>query len=336
MKQLNRRIRETHTAASRVSLAKRLEQALSMILAIALVSYPVPSSASELIGVAKITGTAERNGLPLPDGSNVFSGDVLRTGERSALVVSSAPQERLWLAPDSSVQLIRYVSNVVINLKRGTLAFQSQGQMQVGIEGHDFAIRSGTDSPALAQLTFVNDQEALVWLLNGSMQIIQAGQSVVLQAEQSGLVSAAGPRLATGRGARDRGTQAVSNTQANTGSVDGKVVSTKLFAVPNAIVTLVSATGVVSTTKTDSEANFAFSNVPAGSYTLRVVHGGFQAYEMQNLVVGSGRVSSLFIELKEKTRTGLIIGVIAGAAGAGIGTWLAVRGKQAVSPSSAP
>ena len=131
----------------------------------------------------------------------------------------------------------------------------------------------------------------------------------------------------------------------NNGTIKGNVVNTKLFVVPNATATLVSSTGFTYTTTSDAEGAFIFNNVPPGSYTLRVSQPAYPPYETQNLIVKSGQVTSVYVELKgsaPKTgmkNKGLIIGVIAGA-GAAVGIGLAVAlhngSKSSVSPSTVP
>src|SRR6516164_10191914 len=53
-------------------------------------SFPEPVAESTLIAVAKLTGTVDRNGQPLVNGSIVSSGDLLSTHGDSALLLSSA------------------------------------------------------------------------------------------------------------------------------------------------------------------------------------------------------------------------------------------------------
>ena len=145
----------------------------------------------ESIAVAKLTGTADRNGQPLINGSIVSSGDSLSTHGDSALLLTSTPQERLWLGPNTSAKLTKDAGNVAVALERGTLGFQTRGHIQVTFENHDgLALRSRPDTPALAQLSFVNNQEAQVRVQEGSLELVQGSHSVLLQPEKSGSISA--------------------------------------------------------------------------------------------------------------------------------------------------
>jgi hypothetical protein len=252
------------------------------------------------------------------------------------------PQERIWLGPETSARLTRNAGNLVIALDRGTVGFESRGHVQVTIGGQDVALRSRTSSPVQAQLRFRNRQQAQVWLQKGSLEIDQAGKSVVLQAGHSGLIASTG---STGPMAKPE--IYVSNGQAasNNGTVKGNVVNATLYVVPNANVKLVSSTGFTYTTTTNSSGAFTFNNVPPGTYTLSVSQPNYPPYAMQIVVVKSGQVTSVYVELKGSSpksgmkNKGLIIGVIAGAGaalGIGLGVGLSGGNKSTVSPSTVP
>ena len=141
--------------------------------------------------MAKLTGTPDRNGQPLLNGSIVASGDILTTHGDSALLLTSTPHERLWLGPNTSAKLTKEAGNVAVALEHGTVGFQTRGHIQVTFENHDgLALRSRPGSPALAQLSFVNNQEAQVRLQEGSLELVQGSHSVLLQPEKSGSSSA--------------------------------------------------------------------------------------------------------------------------------------------------
>src|SRR5208337_4938166 len=85
-----------------------------------------PNNAPESIAVANLTGTADKNGQPLLNGSIVSSGDVLSTHGDSAILLASVPQERLWLGPNTSAKLTKEEGNLAVALTRGTLSFQTR------------------------------------------------------------------------------------------------------------------------------------------------------------------------------------------------------------------
>jgi Carboxypeptidase regulatory-like domain len=310
-------------------------------VALPFLSHGGPSHAPESIAVAKLTGTADRNGQPLLNGSIVSSGDFLSTHGDSALLLSSTPQERLWFGPNTSAKLTKDAGNVAVALERGTLGFQTRGHIQVTFENHDgLAIRSRPDSPALAQLSFVNNQEAQVRLQEGSLELVQGSHSVLLQPENPGLISASGTHLAGEPPTKkNSNAQAESASQSDTGSIKGTVVNAELFVVSGANVTLTNAAGKTLTAISDHEGKFFFTNVPVGSYTLHVAQTGFQSYDLRNVVVRAGNESALYVQLGggggiKKENSILIWVVVGGAVAGGIGAYFATRGSSSTSPSS--
>src|SRR5713226_7086199 len=93
-------------SSGQIQLDDALALAGTMVTATAValpfISHERPSNAPESIAVAKLTGTADRNGQPLLNGSIVSSGDFLSTHAESALLLTSTPQERLWLGSNTS------------------------------------------------------------------------------------------------------------------------------------------------------------------------------------------------------------------------------------------
>jgi hypothetical protein len=89
--------------------------------------------------------------------------------------------------------------------------------------------------------------------------------------------------------------------QITTGTVTGSVRDTQGAVVPGATVTLVSATqGTSSEVQTNTDGDFVFPNVAAGTYILRVTMDGFKTLERPGVVVSPGErtlVSNLTIEL---------------------------------------
>ena len=292
-----------------------------------------PSDAPESIAVAKLTGSADRNGQPLLNGSIISSGDSLSTHGDSALLLTSSPQERMWLGPNTRVKLTKDGVNVAVALERGTLGFKTRGHIQVTLENHEgLALRGRNDSPALAQLSLVNNQEAQVRLQEGSLELVQGDRSVLLQPERPGSILASG--------AHSGGEQGAPENLPGTGSLKGTVVNAKLFVIPDAAVTLTPAAGKTLSTTSDHQGAFSFSSVPVGSYTLRVTRSGYQNYELPNVVVRAGNGSSFYVQMAgggvggAKNNNVLLWVVIGGGAAAAAGIGIALGSKGSSSSSS--
>ncbi len=314
----------------------------TMSVALLFLSHPEPNNDADLIAVAKLIGTAERNGLPLLNGSIVSSGDSLSTHRDSAVLLTAAPQEILWLGPATSAKLTKDAGNVTVALQRGTVRFQTRGHIQLTFEEHyGLTIRSHSDSPVLAQLSFLNNQKAQVHLQEGSLELVRGKHTLLLQPEQAGLLSATGAASRAAPPAQpESGAQGKSASQASKGSIKGIVVDSQSTVVSGADVTLTSAAGETFKTVSDQEGYFKIIDVPAGSYTLHVTRAGHRSFELRDVVVQSGNESTMFVQLGGPSAAGmksngLLIGLIAGgAAAAGIGTYFGTRGSSKASPST--
>src|ERR1039457_2024205 len=71
-----------------------------------------------------------------------------------------------------------------------------------------------------------------------------------------------------------------------TASLSGAVKDPSQAAIPNVVVKATNeGTGVVSSTKTNSDGLFAFENLPIGRYDLAVGQPGFKAYSVTGIVL---------------------------------------------------
>jgi Carboxypeptidase regulatory-like domain len=293
------------------------------------------SSNDSLIAIAKVTGSVERNGQPLLNGSVVSSGDSLSTHDKSALLLTSTPQERVWLGANTSARVSKSADSVLVTLIQGTVNFRTQGRLEVAFESHDgLALRSHAEAPALGQVSFGSHQEAQVRVQEGTMELVQGDHSLILRPEH--IVSAANAGFAGTSSAKPAA------PQRDAGSIVGTVVNSELFAVPGAKITLTDAAGKTLTTESNQEGKFFLKDVPPGSYTLHVVQAGYKNYDLPNVVVRAGNESNLYVQLggtaAKTANNHLILWVlIGGGAVAGIAAGIAAGhgSSSSNSPSTA-
>ena len=164
-------------------------QAVSGFLCVLLLHLPILGEPAGLIGVGKASGRAQINGLPFRNETNVYSGDQISTGKEGILTLISAPQERIQLAPESGVRFGKQGETTVIALEQGAVYFRSAGRTRAVIEEFGLEIRTGSGSDSIAHVALVNPQRVQVSALRGSVEVRGEGQSVVLQAGQSALVT---------------------------------------------------------------------------------------------------------------------------------------------------
>ncbi len=303
----------------------------------------VTHAASDLIAIAKLSGTADRNGEALVNGSIIASGDSLRTHADSALLLAATPEERLWLGPNTDVKLSKEGNDVTVAVAHGTVTFRSRGHVVVTIQNHDgVALRCRPNSPVVAQVSLIGDQQAHVRVQQGSLELVEAGRTMLLQPGRAERVAdletkAVGDAMPTRSSQQE---QAESTT--STGVINGTVVDAALSVVPDAKVTLTNSTGETSTATTGTDGKFTFTSVQPGTYALHVTKSKYKAYELSGVTVRGGNASSLFIQLGGATAAGsnktLVWVLVGGGAAAGIGAALAASGGSShnTSPSTVP
>ena len=302
-----------------------------------------PASAPALIAMAKVTGSADRNGQPLLNGSVVSSGDSIETHTNSALLLTATPEERLWLGPNTTAKLSKDAGTLAVALERGTIRFESRGHMKISLQSNDgLTLRSRSNTGVRAQLSFFDHQQAQVRVQEGSLELVQGDHTVLLRPNGSSPLTAGGSGYTAEPTPRRSGQDSASQTEP--GSINGTVVNAGLFAIASANVTLTNTAGKALTTQTDQEGKFAFSNLTPGTYTLHVEKAGFEPYSLSNVLVRSANESTLYVQLgggggTAKGGTGnnsvLLWVIVGGAAAGGIGAYLATRGsKSTTSPSS--
>jgi len=89
------------------------------------------------------------------------------------------------------------------------------------------------------------------------------------------------------------------NSQTFRGAINGTVTDPSGGSVPNATVKAIeSATGIEHTTVTTSEGQYAFQDIPLGSYKVQVVASGFPTNTVDKVEVSAGTIYTLNIQLK--------------------------------------
>src|SRR6266513_665919 len=92
---------------------------------------------------------------------------------------------------------------------------------------------------------------------------------------------------------------ALAGAQTFRGAINGAVTDPSGAFVPGATVKATDkATNIVHSTITTSEGQFAFQDLPLGTYMVNVSAGGFSAITVDNVAVTAGSIYTLPIKLK--------------------------------------
>ncbi len=320
-------------------MSQALQQGVVVLCSLLLFSPPL-SAANEWIGVARVSGRAGVNGLSLPDGTNLYSGDRVTTEGNAHLRLVSSPEEKIHLLPQSSAGLSKRGDITIVALRQGSMNFRSGGHTHAVLEKYGIEIRPAGEYSAIVQVVLSNPGQAQVAALRGSVEVrapiqvvhLKAGDRAVISSASTGPVSPLGRASVTSGGAQEE-------PAVDVGSITGTVVDANRTAIAGARVTLTTqATGTSRTVVTNAAGGFSFTRVPPGSHNLEISHKGFRTYELKDLVVQAGRESSLGLIMLERgvgKKAAIAVAVIGGA-GAAIAIPLIFQDGEAevVSPSS--
>jgi hypothetical protein len=84
-----------------------------------------------------------------------------------------------------------------------------------------------------------------------------------------------------------------------TATLNGVVADSTGAVIPKATVSIIqSSTGAVRTLQSDESGNYVFSNVPAGTYTLKASSAGFTSFVAKDVILKVGEARGLNIQLK--------------------------------------
>ena len=84
-----------------------------------------------------------------------------------------------------------------------------------------------------------------------------------------------------------------------TATLNGVVADSTGAVIPKATVSITqSSTGAVRTLQSDESGNYVFSNVPAGTYTLKASSAGFTSFVAKDVILKVGEARGLNIQLK--------------------------------------
>lgn len=312
---------------------------LGVFLCIQLLCLPIQGNTAEFIGAVKATGAAKINGMLFPGEGNLFSGDRVSTGPESVLTLFCVQGERIRLGPQSRARFVGDGETAVVVLEQGAVALQSAGYSQVALEKYGLTVRSRSGFPVVAQIALLNTGKAQVWAVRGPVEIASSDQSVLLPEGQSVLISEAASPPEPGSGiAGGLVVQAQLETESETGAVAGQLVDQERTVVRGARVELThSQTGVTRTAESNQLGEFRFDRLPPGRYTLRISKPRFRPYQIEDLEVLAGRVSSLGIVVLQggggegNTK---VIAIVAAAVGAAVGVALGVSGGDGGRPTA--
>ncbi|HEY6467939.1 MAG TPA: hypothetical protein VIY69_18200 [Candidatus Acidoferrales bacterium] len=152
---------------------------LSLLAAPVILAAPAQTSAASCSVTIADHATIGRAGAVA--GTDVFSGELLRTADEGRLMIQCGTV-RLALASNSSMRVFQYGAKTSIELERGIVAYSTAGRSEdLALYGLDVKIVPNTSQPAIGQVDVSSACELSVESTKGTATVISDKRSKVVE-----------------------------------------------------------------------------------------------------------------------------------------------------------
>lgn len=153
----------------------------TVLLAAILVAAQCPGARATASSLGVITQVLRASiaSAPATNGSSVFDGDSFTTAP-DGLLRMRLNAAQVYLAGQSSVQLLAASTGVLARLTRGTMVFSSAKSIVLEVEISEAHIRPASDGPTIAQLSFVSATEIDISARRGALEFSYAGETQLI------------------------------------------------------------------------------------------------------------------------------------------------------------
>lgn len=121
----------------------------------------------------------------LSNGTTIFSGDLLKTGDGGQLQVQAGTLQFV-LAEDSTARIFKYGGRVSVELERGTIAYTAKGVAeQLAIFAQDIRFVPATTEPAAGQITVVSHCEVRATARKSTLEAKSGKETKTIETDKS-------------------------------------------------------------------------------------------------------------------------------------------------------
>jgi hypothetical protein len=121
----------------------------------------------------------------LSNGTTIFSGDLLKTGDGGQLQVQAGTVQFV-LAEDSTARIFRYGGRLSVELERGTIAYTAKGAAeQLAIFAQDIRFVPATTEPAAGQITVVSHCEVTATARKSTIEAKSGKETKTVETDKS-------------------------------------------------------------------------------------------------------------------------------------------------------
>ncbi len=211
---------EAHLSEAVVRRAIRILVAAS--LAASASSAPL-SAAPKPLGLVLSAERARVGAAPATTGATLFPGDTLSTDAAGTLRIRVGTAQ-IYLLPNSSATLEQAEQLSGATLTQGTIGFSSAADTPVIIHAPGAVIRTRGGQPGHGQITVVNPNELLVSSYQGTLEVVNAGETLAVPQSSTARVHLDDPQGRT-PGPRGVGVENVRHAQIIEWVVGGTIIA---------------------------------------------------------------------------------------------------------------
>ena len=150
------------------------------ILCLALTFSTAIAAPSASMGVVLQEDHASLGPVPIANGSAIFDGDNLLT-EGSGYLRARLGQSQIYMLPSSAVRVHRISSGFSASLGYGTIVLSSAAGERFQVLANGATIQPVSDKPALAQVTYISENELLVSSRHGDLLVSMGDESQTIK-----------------------------------------------------------------------------------------------------------------------------------------------------------
>jgi len=153
----------------------------------ALVLCPNPAHAQQLAsaGVVTVATNSTIGNGNVTEGTTVFSGDLLKTGDQGHLSVQSGTLQ-FALGENSAARIFRNLDRTIVELERGTLAYTAKGVNEsVTIFALDIRFAPQTSLQVAGQISILSRCDVSVTAIRGTVDVTSGRETKTVQESKS-------------------------------------------------------------------------------------------------------------------------------------------------------
>jgi hypothetical protein len=158
---------------------------LLFLLALGLCPILIQAQQLSSVGVVTLTANSTIGNGNVTEGTTIFSGDLLKTGDQGHLSVQSGSLQ-FALGENSSARIFRNLNRTIVELERGTLAYTAKGvDENLAIFALDIRFAPQTSLQVAGQINILSRCDVSVTAVRGTIDVTSGRETKTVQEGKS-------------------------------------------------------------------------------------------------------------------------------------------------------